>query len=175
MGSLKRVREVMVPVDQYPSVQDDATLRQAIAVIDAASLDIHGRTSQPRLLLVFDGIHVLVGYARRRDIMRGLEPGFLVAEPMKYRKKLFDVAADPNLAELPYDHIVSHIRQQAGKPVSDVMRPIETTIDADDHLMKAIHEMVTLNLYLIPVIHKKHLVGVIRSVDIIHELAQILS
>jgi O-antigen/teichoic acid export membrane protein len=34
---------------------------------------------------------------------------------------------------------------------------------------------VGLNLYLIPVIHEKQLVGVVRSVDMIHELAQLLS
>ncbi len=175
MGALKRVREIMVPIDQYPSVRDNATLRDAIMVLDGARLDVQGRKSQPRVLLEFDAIHVLVGYARRRDIMRGLEPGFMITEPMTYRKKLFDVAADPNLAELPYDRVVSRIRMQAERPVSDVMQPIETTIDSDNHLMKAIHEMVTLNLYLIPVIHERQLVGVIRSVDIIHELAQLLS
>ena len=175
MGSMKRIREVMVPVDQYPSVRDTDTLGQAIAVISAAELDMEGRVSQPRLLLVFDAIDVLVGYARRRDIMRGLEPQFLVNQPLKYRKMDFAVPADPNLSELPYDRTVSRIRQQANRPVSDVMLPIPTIIDADDHLMKAIHEMVTMNLYLIPVIHEKKLVGVVRSVDMIHELAQLLS
>ncbi|UCG84870.1 MAG: CBS domain-containing protein [Gemmatimonadota bacterium] len=171
---MKQVREVMVPIDQYPSVRDNATLAEAIAVIDSARLDVGGRKSQPRLLLVFDEIQLLVGYVRRRDIMRGLEPQFLVSQPLEYRKMRFDVPADPNLTELPFDRTVSRIRQQAGKPVSDVMLPIPTTINADDHLMKAIHEMVTLNLYLIPVIDKKRLVGVVRSVDMIHELAQLL-
>jgi predicted transcriptional regulator len=175
MGSMKRVREIMVPVDQYPSVRDDATLQEAIKVIDGARLDVGGRKSQPRLLLVFDAIQVLVGYVRRRDIMRGLEPQFLVNQPLEYRKMRFDLPADPNLSELPFDRTVSRIKQQATRPVSDVMRPIPTTIEADDHLMKAIHEMVTLNLYLIPVIHEKRLVGVVRSVDMIHELAQLLS
>jgi len=175
MGSMKQVREIMVPIDQYPSVRDTATLGEAITVIDSARLDVDGRQSQPRLLLVFDAIQVLVGYVRRRDIMRGLEPQFLVSQPLEYRKMLFDVSADPNLSELPFDRTVSRIRQQAGRPVSDVMLPIPTTINADDHLMKAIHEMVTLNLYLIPVVDGKHLVGVVRSVDMIHELAQLLS
>ena len=175
MGSMKKVREIMVPIDQYPSVRDDATLQEAITVIDGARLDVRGRKSQPRLLLVFDSIQVLVGYVRRRDIMRGLEPRFLVHRPLEYRKMRFDVPADPNLSELPFDRTVSRIRQQAGKRISDVMLPIPTTINADDHLMKAIHEMVTLNLYLIPVIDEKRLVGVVRSVDMIHELAQLLS
>jgi len=175
MGSMKRVREVMVPIDRYPSIRDNATLREAIAVIDGAQLDVGGRQSQPRLILVFDAIQVLVGYVRRRDIMRGLEPQYLAHQRLEYRKMRFDVPADANLSELSFDHTVSHIRQQATRPVSDVMLPIPTTIDADDHLMKAIHEMVTLNLYLIPVIHEKRLVGVVRSVDMIHELAQLLS
>ena len=106
--------------------------------------------------------------------MRGLEPSFLVSQPLEYRKKLFDVALDPNLSELSYDRSVKGIRAQANRPVTDVMRPIEATIDAEDHVGKAVYEMVSLNVSLIPVLHEGNLVGVIRSVDVFRELADLL-
>jgi CBS-domain-containing membrane protein len=171
---MRRVREIMIPVDQYPSVRDRATLREAITVIESAQLEVDDRMSLPRVLLVFDEIRVLVGYLRRRDIMRGLEPKFLVSQPLEYRKKLFDIAVDPNLSELPYDRVVKGLREQANRPVSDVMCPIETIIDADDHIMKAVYEMVSLDLALIPVVEQQRLVGVIRSVDVFHELIKLL-
>lgn len=174
MGDMRRVREIMIPVDQYPSVRDRATLREAITVIESAQLEVDDRMSLPRVLLVFDEIRVLVGYLRRRDIMRGLEPKFLVSQPLEYRKKLFDIAVDPNLSELPYDRVVKGLREQANRPVSDVMCPIETIIDADDHIMKAVYEMVSLDLALIPVVEQQRLVGVIRSVDVFHELIKLL-
>jgi CBS-domain-containing membrane protein len=171
---MRRIREIMIPVDRYPSVRDNATLREAVAVIESAQLEVELRKSLPRALLVFDAIHVLVGTVRRRDLMRGLEPTFLVSEPLEYRMKLFDVAVDPNLAELSFDRVVQGIREQARRPVSDVMQPIETILSADDHVMKAVSEMVALDLTLIPVVDQKQLVGVVRSVDAFHELAGLL-
>ncbi|MEJ2678864.1 MAG: CBS domain-containing protein [Gemmatimonadota bacterium] len=172
--SNRRVRDVMIPVADYPSVRDRATLREAAAVMEASHLDVNGRRSLPRVLVVFDEINVMVGYVRRRDLMRGLEPSFLLGQPLDYRRKLFDVAVDPNLTELPYDRVVRGIREQADRPVSDVMRPIEAVLDADDHVMKAIYEMVTLDVSLLPVTEADRLVGVVRSVDVFHEVAKLL-
>jgi len=174
MHEPKRVREVMIPIGQYPSLRDTATLHDAVALMASAALDVHGRQSLPRVLLVFDEIQVLVGYVRRRDLMMGLEPRFLVVQPLAYRKKLFDVAVDPNLSELSYDRVEQGIREQARRPITDVMRPIETIVQADDHIMKAIYEMVSQDLSLIPVVDGGQLVGVVRSVELFHEMAQVL-
>jgi CBS-domain-containing membrane protein len=174
VNSVIRVRDFMIPVDRYPSVRDHATLREAVAVIESAQLEVELRKSLPRALLVFDGIHVLVGTVRRRDILRGLEPRFLVSAPLEYRRKLFDVAVDPNLAEMSIDRVVQGIREQADRPVSDVMQPIHSILSADDHLMKAVYEMVSHDLTLIPVVEGKTLVGVVRSVDAFHEVARLL-
>ncbi len=171
---MKRVGEIMIPVDKYPSVRDKATLRDAIAVIEGAELEVDRRKSLPRVILVFDEIDVLVGYIRRRDIMQGLEPKFLTLQPLEYRKKLFDVAIDPNLLELSFDRVVKGIREQADRPVSDVMNPIEITIDADDHMIKAVYEMVAYNLTLVPVVQEGRVVGVLRSVDLFHELVKLV-
>jgi CBS domain-containing protein len=174
MDVVKRIREIMIPVDDYPSVRDNATLRDAIAVMEGSQLEVDLKKSLPRVILVFDGIDVLVGYVRRRDIMRGLEPNFLSTQPLDYRLKMFDVSIDPNLAELSYDRVVEGIRSQAERPVSDVMRPLEAIVNADDHVMKAVYEMVSLNVSLLPVLHEGNLVGVIRSVDVFRELADLL-
>lgn len=174
--TMRQIGDIMIPVDDYPSVRDSDTLRQAVSVIESAQLRVETGRSLPRALLVFDDIQVLVGYVRRRDIMRGLEPRFLVTGPLEYRYKLFDIGVDPNLSELPWDRerVVKGILQQADRPVSDVMRPIEAILQADDHVMKAISAMVSLDLSLIPVIEGKELVGVVRSVDAFQEIANIL-
>ncbi len=171
---MRRVKEIMIPVEQYPSVRDRATLREAIAKMEEAVLEVELRKSLPRVLLVFDEINVLVGTVRRRDLMGGLEPKFLLSKPLEYKKKLFDVAVDPNLAELSYDRVVRGIREQANRPVSDVMSPIEAILDADDHVMKAVQAVVALDVSLIPVLQEGQLVGVVRSVEVFHELAQLV-
>jgi len=171
----RRIGEIMIPIEQYPSVRDTATLREAIAAIEGVQLEVDLRKSLPRVLLVFDAIDVMVGYVRRRDIMRGLEPRSMVSQPLDYRKKPFDVGIDPNLSELSYDRALKGILEQAERPVTEVMRPNEVLIDAEDHLMKAVYEMVSNNLSHLPVIQDGHLVGVVRSVDVFHELAQLVT
>jgi predicted transcriptional regulator len=58
--------------------------------------------------------------------------------------------------------------------VSDVMLPIVTILDAEDHVMKAVQAMVALDVNLIPVLQEGKLVGVVRSVDVFHDLAQLV-
>ncbi len=170
----KRVRDIMIPRDRYPFVHPDDTLKRAVDLIEESRLDINGRQSLPRVLLVLTDEHELVGVVRRRDLMRGLEPKFLVSQPIEYRKKLFEVAVDPNLSELPFDHVLKGLREQASRAVREVMLLVTATIHPDDHLMKAVYAMVSLNLSLLPVVEDQKVLGVIRSVDVFHELAELL-
>lgn len=181
-GAMKRVREMMIPLEVYPWVRIDDTLRQAVKVIEEARLQVGRRVSLPRVLLVFDHDDELVGIVRRRDIMRGLEPNFLVSQPLEYRVKFFDVGVDPHLSELSselskevgLERVVKGLREQANRPVGDVIRPIPTSLGPDDQVMKAVYEMVSLNQSLIPVVEEDKVIGVIRSVDVFHELALLL-
>ncbi len=108
-----RAGDVMIPLEQYPRVKPDDSLRRAMSVMDHAQLDVRGRKSLPRLLLVVDDGGSLVGLLRRRDIMRGLEPPFLGAQPLEYRKKLFDVGADPALLALTFQRTVGGCASRA--------------------------------------------------------------
>lgn len=167
-----RVADVMVPLADYPKVSVDTALGEALEVIEAAKIEVADRTSIPRLLLVFED-EFLVGTIRRRDLMRGLEPSFLVSRPLYYRKQLFRVEADTNLSELSYDRVVKGVREQASRPVSDVMRPIEFVVQSSDHLIKAVYEMVSHNRSLLPVMKEGEVVGVVRSLELCSELAQL--
>jgi CBS domain-containing protein len=72
------------------------------------------------------------------------------------------------------ERVVKGLRDQADRPVGDVMRPISTTLNPADSLMKAVYEMVSLNESLVPVVEDEGVVGVVRSVDVLHELAELL-
>jgi signal-transduction protein with cAMP-binding, CBS, and nucleotidyltransferase domain len=70
--------------------------------------------------------------------------------------------------------VVKGMREQAERPVSDVMMPIQATVDVEDHVMKAIYEMVENNLSLLPVLRDNKVVGVIRSVEVFHEISKLI-
>jgi CBS domain-containing protein len=171
----KLVQDIMVPLEEYPCVPESHTLRDAIIEMGVQILRKRQATL-PRVVLVFDDSHrELLGMLRRRDIMRGLEPSFLVSGSLEYRRKLFEVEIDPNLSELSYEKMIARIRQRAELPVRDFMVPIKATIRFDDHLLKAMYEMVQRNTSLLPVLKEGRVVGVMRSVDVLGELAQIVS
>lgn len=171
----KLVQDIMVPLEEYPCIPETHTLRRAIEDMGKVQILRKKQASLPRTALVFDqGFSELLGMLRRRDIMRGLEPRFLVGGSLEYRRKLFDVEIDPNLAELSYEKMIARMRERANRLVREFMIPIKATIDYDDHIMKAIYEMVDRNTSLLPVLKDGSVVGVVRSVDVLGELALIL-
>ncbi len=169
-----RIKDIMIPLDQYPHVPYWFTLLQGMATMEKSQIDFKGRTSLPRVLLVFDENYQLCGWVRRRDILRGLEPEYLESRSLDYRKKLFDVQVDPNLAEISHEKILKGYKERSNKQISEVMSSIDMTLDFEDHIMKAIYEMVNYDLSLIPVMKNDKVVGVVRSVDIFHEVAKML-
>jgi predicted transcriptional regulator len=170
----KRAGEIMIPLDQYPHIPHWFTLRQAMAALRASQIEVQGRVSLPRAVLVFNKAYELLGIVRRRDILRGLQPGFLAGDAADHGRRLFDVKVDPNLSEFSSDRMIREIRSRAERPVSDVMLPITTTVQSDDHILRIIHEMIENDLSLIPVLREGRVVGVVRSVDLLNEIAEIV-
>jgi CBS domain-containing protein len=172
----KPVHEIMVPLAEYPCISEVHTLREAIEEMTKVQILRRQQATLARVALVFDrGYRELLGTLRRRDIMRGLEPRFLLSGSMEYERRLFAVEVDPNLAELSSDKIIARMRQRADRAACDFMMPITATIGYDDHLMKAIYEMVDQNTSLLPVLKEGTVVGVVRSVDVLNEIALILN
>ena len=168
--AFKEAGDFMIPLDEYPHIPYWFSLRQTIAELESAELEIEGKKSLPRWVLVFDEKYQLMGTVRRRDILRGLEPEFLQKKPLEVRRNLFNVKIDANLSELSYDKMLEGMKKQSERPVSDVMLPIKTTVDYKDHMIKVIYEMVDNNISMIPVLKDDKVVGVVRSVDLLQEI-----
>ncbi len=171
----KKAGDIMIPLNSYPHIPYWFNLRQAIVEIEKSEIEIEGRKSLPRVILVFDEKYRLLGVVRRRDILRGLEPEFMGSGPQTYKRKAFDIEIDPNLAELSFERWMSELGGKADKPVSEVMMKIVATVDRDDNLMKIIYKMIDNDLSLIPVMQENKVVGVVRSVDVFHEISKIVA
>ncbi len=171
---LKRAGDIMIPLEKYPHIPYWFTLRQAMAEMEHSELEIDGRRSLPRMVLVFDEKYRLMGLVRRRDILRGLEPEFLLDMPVTERKQLFDPKTTPDSWEIPINKIVDATRKRAERPVSEIMRSIEKTADFDSHLFQIIYDMNIGRVNMLPVLKDGRVVGVVRSVDVFHEIARLV-
>ncbi len=186
----KQVYELMIPLEDYPSVYEDQSLKEAISELSDCQIDVDDKKSMPRVVLVFTREGKLAGIVRRRDIFRGLEPAFLARKPLKQRKDLFDLRVDPEImessgsdqwirgilerAELSYDSLVKGILERASRTVSNVMQAANVTIAHDKIFVKAIYEMVDKNVSLLPVTKDGKVVGVVRSVELFLELSRVI-
>lgn len=174
MSEPKRAGDLMIPLDQYPHLPYWFTLRQAIAEMEQSEFDIEGRKSLPRVVLVFDEKYQLLGTVRRRDILRGLEPSFLASGVRSERAPLAASGFGADLLGGSQEEILAGIRERAERQVRDVMRPIAATADYDLSLMQLIYAMVSNDQHLLPVLKDGSVVGVVRTVDVFHEIAQLL-
>jgi len=171
---IKRAGDILIPIDKYPHIPYWFTLRQAVAALEKSDIEVEGRHSLPRALLVFNEQYQLLGIVRRRDILRGLEPKFLRTLPPPNRKEYFEIETDAELADMSTGKITKAILDQAEQSVSEVMQPITTTIQVDDPITKVVYKMVSGDQTLLPVLKDQKIIGVIRSVDVFHEIAKLL-
>jgi CBS domain-containing protein len=169
---IARVKDVMIPLDQYPHVPHWFTIGQTLEKMSSVQFDVGGRKSLPRVALVFNEAYDLLGMVRRRDILRGLDPAFL-ASFLRPRGRRFFAKKEMPL-EVRYQKIVSGIRLRIDRPVTDVMSPIRGTIQHDDTLIRAIYTMVYHDVSIVPVLENQEVVGVVRTVELVLALEKLL-
>lgn len=169
---LNLIGDIMIPLEQYPHIPHWFSVRQAIAELEHSELKIDNRTSLPRALLVFDETYELMGIVRRRDILSRLEPRFMQKYQQPQKSQWMKIEVDPDLVAISEGKLTQTMREHAEVPISEVMQPIVATIDHSEHIAKAIYLMVSQDLNLLPVLRDGNVVGVVRSVDVFHEIAQ---
>ena len=169
---VQRVGDIMIPLKDYPHLPVWSSMLEAIEMMHRAELEVRGRKSLPRIILLFDLDGSISGTVRRRDLMQGLAPIFLRGQPLKHGLTFFELQVEHHLSEFSSGKEMKGIREKVEEQVTDVMRPIEQTIDFDDPIMMAVYRMVNHDLIILPVLQHGKVVGVVRTVDVFHEFAE---
>jgi CBS domain-containing protein len=159
----KKVREVMISLKDYPHIPQWFSLRQAVAIVRESSIKYAG-VFELRVVLVFNEKYQIVGLLTLRDLLKGLEPGFL--------KESDVVKVDPELAVVMGDLFGPGMKKQAERPVSEVMSPVKVSVKADDSLAKALFLMIHENVGMMPVMDENKVVGMVRLTDLFQEVSQ---
>lgn len=163
---LPTARDLMVPLEHYPHVREDCTLLEALTTMSRAHIRMHGETSLPRILLVFDDDEVLVGMLRRRDILKGLSPRWFFGAESRHPEDVFETDLDQNISEVLADKVVSRFRERSRQPVTEYVQGISGVVEGDDSLIRLVNIMVMKGYHMLPVLEDNHVVGVVRSVEV---------
>jgi CBS domain-containing protein len=156
MPSEKIVKDLMIPLEDYPHVPYWYTLNQAVIIVREAAIKFEG-SFEPRAVLVFDEKYGLLGILTLKDIVRGLEG---------------EILGGAGGAGLAWKDLVGpELKKQAKKQVSEVMSPFKVTVAGSDSLVKALSLMLQENIEKIPVVEDNKVVGLIRLADVFHEFS----
>jgi CBS domain-containing protein len=174
----KKVRDLMLSLDEYATVRSDSTIKEALEVLSIAQLGLDHRRYLHRAVLVLDERSNVIGKLSHWAILWSLEPKYL---------NYYDEASLAR-AGLTEDFIKSirenfslfagGLEQQchatARIKAKDAMVPIGESIAESAPLTEAIHLMVTKHVMSIPVTRRGKVVGILRQSDVFEEVAELI-
>jgi CBS domain-containing protein len=151
MDATKRVKDLVIPLSEYPHMPYWATLKEAIVQLNVAYETGH------HTVLVFDEAYKLVGMLTQKDILKGLEPKFA-----QHYEKGVHIAWD--------DLLKAGSEKRLAQAIKDFMSAVKAKIDAQDSILKASHIMLQNDMVLIPVMEGEKLKGVVSMGDVFREI-----
>ncbi|MCL6479264.1 MAG: CBS domain-containing protein [Peptococcaceae bacterium] len=150
----------MVPINDYNTISENATLYEAIKVL-RSSFHRDGKAWYGhRSVIVLGGGGELVGVLSLR--------GLLKAAGLK------ELDDDPDFkAESWGWYYIDRLRKESRLKVKDVMRPLAVaTVDAGDSVREAALSLLKHQVNSLPVLKEGKLVGMVRTLDIFRTIGE---
>lgn len=172
----KTAAEVMLRVGDYPVIQAERPIREAIAALAGSSVKLHdGHVYRPRYILVHDEAERVVGVVARRGLLRGLTPQLRELE--QTRERIHALGAGYADLSFPLSFRWASLlgpaaRAAAEEPVSTVMSPIRCTVAPGDELSEVIITMLQHEVDLVPVVEAGRTIGVVVMTEIFDAIAE---
>lgn len=168
----RRVGEVMVPLSEYTTLDESATVAQAIKALRESFVSRQATDSLMetghRSVLVVDGHGEAGGLLSIGDLMRALMPPYLsapkptLAEAIQYSPMFWTGMFSLALKKL------------ADRPIGEIMSPAPPTISAEASLLEAAYLMLKNGARRLAVRGNGKLVGVVREQDLFFEMDRLL-
>lgn len=165
--SNRTIRDILVPLEAFPQVAGDTTLRAAYALLHERHLSGGWRF---RHMLVFDDRTTLVGILSLQDLLRALMPDYIKAS-------LSALESGPapdysGLSLLWQEAFAEQCAKMVESRVDAHMTPVRHTIPADAPWTQAAYLMIAHGVHMLPVLDERTLIGVVRIVDVFNQAAE---
>jgi CBS domain-containing protein len=168
------VKDLMVPLSEYATVSEDATLYESILALEEAQENFKNKHTRyrHRAVLVLDKDGAVIGKISQLDMLRALEPKYqdmlLGVGSHRYgftKQFMKSMLESYHLFANPLDDIC---RKAGGQNVKSIMStPTESdNISQDTSLDNAIHQFIMGNQQSLLVTDDKKTVGILRQTDV---------
>lgn len=176
------VKDLMVPLEEYATVSEDATLFQAVEALEKAQEEF-SRTKYHylhRAILVYNKDKKIIGKISQLDILKALEPKYKAMGDMK---RISSAGFSPEFMRSLMEQyslcdksFSDMCRKGAEIPVKDfVYTPSEGEyVEEDASLCEAIHQLIMGHHQSLLVTRDDKIVGVLRLTDVFKEVFQMM-
>jgi CBS domain-containing protein len=173
------VKDMMVPLADYATVSDQATLGEAVVALKEAQKHFDQNRYRHRAVLVLDGRKNVVGKVSQIDALMALEPKYRGLGDLQELDGLFgfkgdsirQLITDHGLWKNPIDDICS---KAATLKVRDIVHtPSEGEYVAENAtLNEAVHHLILGRHQSLLVTRGKEIVGILRLTDVFHRVSE---
>ncbi len=175
----RSVKEMMVPIEGYATVSEEATLYEAVQALETAQAQFDKSRYRHRAVLVYNKANRIVGKLSQFDIIGALEPKYGEISESKYstrwggftRSFMKSMLAHYELWDKPLNDIC---RKAFDLKVKKIMHtPTEGEyVDEDASLGEALHQLMMGHHQSLLVTKDKDIVGILRLTDVFNEVCE---
>ena len=174
----KLVKDLMVPLSEYATVSETATLLDAVKALKKAQAAFDQRKYRHRAVLVIDGNNHVVGKVSQHDVIEALEPNYIemrdsIKDGSMHRLGFNDDFVKSTLEQYHlWEKALENLCTKALKrKVSEIMyTPHQGEfVSIDASLDEAIHRLIIgqhQSLLVTGQRHPREIVGVLRLTDV---------
>jgi len=169
------VKELMVPLDDYATVDENATLYEAVSALEQARGSFDPIRAKHRAILVLDRNRNVVGKIAYLEILQSLEPKYAEVDELKHTMSTFtpefirSLMRKYSLWQKPLDDIC---RKAARLRVKDIMYiPVQADyMDEEVSLNEAAHRFIVQQQQSVLVTRREQVVGILRLSDVVEKV-----
>ena len=178
----KSVKELMVPIDEYATVREDATLIEAVMALEKAQTEFDQARYRHRAILVLDENNHIVGKISQHDVIEALEPRY---QEIKSREKnaldrfgfggyfMKTALEEYSFWNKPLQNLCEKAARQ--KVIDFMYVPSQGEIVEENTTMdEAIHRLVIGKHHSLLVTKGKEITGVLRLTDVFEFIVEAL-
>ena len=168
------VRELMIPLDSFPSVNEDATLADAIMEMQRSQLTLPPNLHRYRAIIVKSHYGKVIGKLGHFDFLRALEPKYTHLHDIdQLRKANLSVNFINDIMEQYHfweDEMYDLYDRIYTVNVKEYMQPIDRTININASLPQAIHQLLMQQNISLMVADGDEIIGILRISEIYNDL-----
>lgn len=169
----KRVMDVMIPLEEYTTITEDQTVRDAVLELKK-SFSAQVSTSRimetgHRSILVFDSEGNVLGILAITDLLEAIMPAYLsapkpsTADSMEYSPMFW--------AGL----FTSQAKALINVKIGDIMSKAPPSVDEETNLMEIADLIYSKQIRRVVVTRKGKVIGVVREQELFFEIARIMA